>query len=417
MAALSLPAIKRSAITESEKGNGPLRTMPVGMPPRRWARRLPMRWAFALLATLLPSAVLADDLDHFARVQSEEKLERGREEGRAPTLDANDPSSTPVLSLHVEMRELVPHVSMPETSVGSHVKVELGRPKKWGLVSLERVVVAGPGASFDIFELSMDEFGPGETRIVTVQLRTNDSLCISLERRTPHGQEMTQLNEAFADPGHSKPGSCRLRWTDMGAGRATKSMSWNSSDFFALTRDHPVEVNTQLQPILRELGQETALVPDPILALEVLAPQLRLKSAISRKVDTLVAGLDAADFHLRDRSERDLAAMGRDAATVMMFLDRSTLGPEQNARLDRLLAPYLQFSIHDAEQLRLDPAFLLTCLYSDDLAVRTMAIARLRAVVKLPLNFDPNADASARAYSISLIMQQLVAAKLVVPKR
>ena len=94
-------------------------------------------------------------------------------------------------------------------------------------------------------------------------------------------------------------------------------------------------------PLLRDLGQEGIFSPDPLVAWQVFAETWKPDPAVSRQIQQLLPRLDVDDFHGRDEASRQLEKLGRDGAAVLIHLDRSKLTPEQNARVDLALAPYV----------------------------------------------------------------------------
>jgi len=204
-------------------------------------------------------------------------------------------------------------------------------------------------------------------------------------------------------------GMIQLSVTEFRApGAAVETLNYGSPDFFTFLRQHPREANLYVRPLLRELGQESVFAPEPMIVWQVFNDLWKPDPQIARRVAELLPRLNADDFHERDAALAKLQRLGRDGAAVLMHMDRSKLSPEQNARVDRALAPYAQLAGKEVARLRSDPGFLLDCLYADDAALRKAAAERLRAVAKPDLQFDVNADRAARSAAVAALRQQLL---------
>src|SRR5205823_5273297 len=122
-----------------------------------------------------------------------------------------------------------------------------------------------------------------------------------------------------------------------------------------LVREHPQEVERYLRPLLHDLGQDAQFAPDPLIAWQVFATQWAADPAVAAKVKALLPELNASDFRRRDAAQQELEALGKAGATAITRLDRRALSPEQNVRLDRVLAPFNQLSAKEAARRRSDP--------------------------------------------------------------
>lgn len=188
------------------------------------------------------------------------------------------------------------------------------------------------------------------------------------------------------------------------------SINLEAPDFYTLLRTYPREAEQYLRPVFRQVGQESVFSPDPLLAWQVFADQWKADERVGRAVRALLPGLDHTDFRTRDAASKKLAAMGRDAAAVLLHLDRTALTPEQNMRVDRALAPYTQLPAKEAKRLGNDRGFLLDCLYGEDPALRTAALNRLRAVAGRSIEFDVHAEPAKRSDAVAALRKQLTGA-------
>jgi hypothetical protein len=172
------------------------------------------------------------------------------------------------------------------------------------------------------------------------------------------------------------------------------SLTLGATDCATFLRRHPRAVGQYLMPLLAELGQDGVFAPDPLLAMQVFPEHFSPDPAASRRVEAILPALDAGNYHRRDDALAQLRQMGKDAAKVMVFLDRSTFTPEQNARIDQALTPAGLIPRAEADRLRRDREFLLNCLYCDDPITRRSALAEIKSLTgrsfELPENLSPS---------------------------
>lgn len=194
-------------------------------------------------------------------------------------------------------------------------------------------------------------------------------------------------------------------------GAAPDQLNLEAPDFFIFVREYPAETEQYLRPMFRDLGQEAVFAPDTIVAWQVFGDLWQSEPKFAHEVQALLPGLDAADYHDREAAQLRLEHLGRDGAGVLLHLDRTHLTPEQNARVDCALANYSRLTAKDAARLAADPGFLLDCLYSDSLDLRTAAYNRLRTMLGPGWQFDVNADMDTRVTAIRALRAQLVPTK------
>ena len=197
------------------------------------------------------------------------------------------------------------------------------------------------------------------------------------------------------------------------AGAAPDQINLEGAYFFSFIREHPIEVEQHLRPLFREFGQEAVFAPDAMTAWQVFSNLWQPDPAVAKQVQALLPALNAEDYHTRNAAQGRLQQLGREGAAVMIHLDRSRLTPEQNARIDRALVPFAQLPAREAARLRCDPAFLLDCLYSDNLALREASLIQLRRTIRPDLPFDVNAPAEAREAAVQTLRSQLIPSRAV----
>lgn len=190
-------------------------------------------------------------------------------------------------------------------------------------------------------------------------------------------------------------------------GLPARATTYSAEDFQTLVQRHRDIVEQHVRPILHRFGQESAFAPDPLLAWQVFAEEWRGDPTLSQQVDKLLPSLGDRNFRRRDAAQEKLRQIGRPAAGVLLRLDRSHLSPEQNARIDHVLGPYEQLQPGESAELRKDVGFLLDCVYSDDLAVRTAAMTHLKRLTGVKFTFDASADAWVRAGEVQKLREKL----------
>jgi hypothetical protein len=403
---------RRFAQTAQRGHNGRQETMRTFMR----SRLVPVLAAAAMLTAALPTPARADPASDFRRTQAFQERNWQNYLNEMPALDAKHPSRTSadLLALSVENGQLILHTPLASTPPGQEQKVKIDPSNDWSLLNVVGGAAgAGPVVPFN-FILRTTEFAPDHTDTLMIQHVRNALLMIMRQSQSPSGMYLVQLQIQY--PNAMQPGGggdCRLTVIDQRHNRMSPAVTLISNGFSAFTREHPVEAEKYIRPLLHQFGQDAAMAPDPMLAFQVFSDQWTPDAAMITKVKTLVASLGSTDFHARTRAQHDLADLGKDAAVVLMQLDRTKLTPEQNARVDKVLAPYLPVDASAAAKLRTDPAFLVNCFYSDELIIRKAAFAQLESFTKLKLNFDPAAAPPTRTAAIPAVLKQLMDAKVI----
>jgi hypothetical protein len=371
--------------------------------------------AAAIFAAITPATVRADAESNFHRDQAFQQRNFENTLNEWPDLDANHPSRpmSDVLSLTPSNGQLVLRTRLPTTPMGQQEKLKIDSDSEWSVVT---IIDGSSGADAVIpttFSLSQTHFQPLQTDGLMVQHMKGMFINITKQTQTPTGRNVIQLMMQYPNLAQNNPGLCQLMVTDLIAGHSGAPIMVHSDNFSAFMREHPIEADRYVRPLLHQLGQDAALAPDPMLAFEVFADQWTTDATTTAKINKLISDLAGGDFHTRTHAERELANLGKNGAVVLMRLDRTKLTAEQNARIDKLLMPYTPVPAKSAAELRTDPSFLLHCLYSDDLAIRKIALAQLQTVTKLKLNFDPAADPPTRTAAVPAILDTLIKSHII----
>ena len=386
------------------------------LPPSR--RRHLLRSAAAWLALCLPPALAA------AQVVLERPevrdLERRRWQDQYRTMQ-NAVRDMPkvdvrrvdeVFLLRLRDAALTLDVPLPEwvTRRGGQYRVELDALPGATYVQLSNVPAfhrpgrpgaAGPPVgSLRVFALSHCGM-PDPDTLTTLAVQSGPT-SFSLDHATQSvgGHRTVRLVEQ-RNPDLPGGNTVQLWVNQYGGGRIVPlNLSLRSRDFAALVRDHPREVEAHVRPLLARLGQEQLFAPDPTVVRQVLREYWPADEPTGRRVAALLPDLDHADYRVRERTLGRLVELGDAGAAVLLRLDRAGFSPGRNLMIDRALDRYPQLAPADAERLRADRRFLLDCLYSEDLPVRTAAIRELRKLTgRQDLRFDPQVPSAAERFA------------------
>ena len=183
-------------------------------------------------------------------------------------------------------------------------------------------------------------------------------------------------------------------------GTSQTNIQYIAPDFATLRRQHPKEIDQYLRPLLRQLQMESVLAADPMVAWQVFADDLKPDPATLTIVQALLPALDSDSFQDRDRALQSLQEKGLPVAVAITHLDRSKLSDQQNMLLDTAMAAFQPQRGADLSKWRNDQEFLLDCLYTEDLAIRTAALEALQRKLARPVKFDVTADFATRSAAV-----------------
>ena len=361
----------------------------------------PAAWPLALL--LVATAVRADQVSEFeiSRQQQRQSCENlARSLPLVPARSIQD-----VLRLRLSNRNLVLDTPV-KNSNGEFEQVHFDEVTGTKLIAVQRGAESG---TLEAFHLNITDYATPKRITNLVVALTSSGLNISQSTQYAHGayHSVTLLDQRQPDP--ASGGVTRLVINDAhSTGTAPTQRTYDSADFFTFLHEHPRESDEFVRPLMHELGQDALFGPDPLVVWQVFADLWKPEGLAMRQVMHLLPRLDDANYKVRDKALAELEQLGRDGAAVMTHLDRISLTPEQNARIDRALVPYAQLPPKEAARLRSDASFLLDCLYCEDAGLRQVALARLRQISRGPIQFDVNADAAARGSAIPRLRQQLL---------
>jgi hypothetical protein len=218
--------------------------------------------------------------------------------------------------------------------------------------------------------------------------------------------QLTAAGIGFSFSYHQSNGMVMLTAMQMVNGRLKQVMRSDAPNLLRLQAEHPDEVHRIVLPMLQRFGGERVLRPGAADVYAVFA-ELPTPSDVQAKVAELLPRLDSQLFPERDAATRELAALGRPGIQALLKVDRSPLTFEQNDRLDALIGSERRRTSDDLAALRADASFLIDCLEDEDPAVRTAAKSALYKALNRAVDFDPSADAPARAAAAERLRQSL----------
>jgi len=271
-----------------------------------------------------------------------------------------------------------------------------------------------PGATtVDRFDLGVMDFpAPGRVNSLSVQFNAQAGQLILVQSIRADGATHQVMLDQERRSGSSPGAFVQISVVETATAEGgTRQLNFASTDFLSLLREHPQAVSQYVRPLLRTLDYEHLLAPAPLIAWQVFRETRSIDPAMARRVGEIIPRLNQRDFRARHAAVADLKRLGREAADVVETLDRSPLTPEQNVLLDLFLAPYRPIPEHDVARLRVDPTFLLDCLYYDDPVIRKSAVDRLRTLFRPDLEFDLDAPADVRAAAVAALRKQLTPGK------
>jgi len=186
-------------------------------------------------------------------------------------------------------------------------------------------------------------------------------------------------------------------------GTSQTNIQYIAPDFATLRRQHPKEIDQYLRPVLRQLHLESVLAADPMIAWQVFADELKPDPAAVKQVEAFLPVLDSDSFKERDSALWYLQHKGLPIAVAIRHVDRNKLSDQQNTLLDTVMAAYQPQRGADLSKCRNDTDFLLDCLYTEDLAIRTAALDALQKKLEKPIKFDVTADFETRRTAVDAL--------------
>ncbi len=190
-------------------------------------------------------------------------------------------------------------------------------------------------------------------------------------------------------------------------GRAPVSVTVSEKDFATLRRKHPKEVDQYLRPLLKELQLEGLFAVEHAVAWQVFSAEWKRDAALAERVKGLVPGLDSDKYAEREKSMDGLRKLGAEGALTLYHMGREGLSLEARVRVDAVIAGHSFLSKDQAGRMGRDVDFLLDCLYSEEVEVRTVAGTYLTKLAGKEIDFDASAAREARVGKIEALRKLL----------
>lgn len=359
--------------------------------------------AVSILLLLLSPLARADDADKPLEEQKADmQRDADRELRELKPLAARDLAD--LCRFSIEGNDLA--LTTPLDATDGYVRV----PRISGLGEFAKVMVTTT-ATGKAFSLVCQDFSdPNAVVLCTTLFSIPQSIHISRDEDRLDERRSVQFIQAdgpFADPGSRV--KLYVNIVTKSDEKKLIDLKLSADSLVDLRRRYPADVALYLEPIFRSLGQERVLAQvDPHVAWQVFAPLYTPDDKLLAHVRQLVRQLDADAFADRESAARQLASLGAPAALALRSLGTSGLSPEQLTRVEALLSPWQTLADEQAIRLRSDPFFLLDCLYSDDLQIRTWAHAELDRVLARRIPFDLSAPDDTRRQAVRKLRSELL---------
>ena len=378
------------------------------------------RLSFILAATLLTASTFAapatQPLTPEAEKQKEE-LDSTVEASKLPAIRAD--SLTAVVRFSITSDMLAVEQTLPPVNAGEY-HVLLPSPHVIATIrELGRIRNQAADGTMPryFFFISRDfsQPGPSEPQTTVSSAVGNLQIVREFEYDTPTGHRSGNVT-LIQDP---PPGAAETSGTEDPVRLMIQKQSdppeagdinlkLSAPTFVELRRRYPRELDEYLRPILRDFGQETAVLsPDVASAWQVLAADWAPDSATVQQVKSLVQQINADAFADRRAALQSLHNLGEQGALVLMRMDRAGWSAEQSSAIDTFLTSYLPMTAQEAARMGNDASFLLNLQYLDDVNVRTLAATRLAKVIGRPISFDPKAGNAVRLPAVEQMRSAL----------
>jgi hypothetical protein len=320
-----------------------------------------------------------------------------------------------LVSFGVEQKFLAARTSLRP---GQGEQVRVIAPNLRGFV---RLALFGPddaqapdaaGRNFQLFvqDLSDPQAGIVYTSVSAVAGR----LIVARDAESDNSMSSVQLiQDPPPAPGAAaeQPQPVRLlvHYSNLAGDQREIDLKLEADSFLELRRQYPREVDVYLRPIIRDFAQEAAVFAvDPKIAWQVLGQEFKPDDELRRRIDTLLAQLDADDFRQRQNALDQLNQIGTPAAMVLARLDRTRLSEQQASMVETFLAEYAPVPADQVAKLRNDLSFLLDVLFVEDESLRALAVEQIRRVTGKAISLQAKDNPESRAIAIARLREQLI---------
>lgn len=320
-------------------------------------------------------------------------------------------SARQVIEFRIEAGMLTARPLLPANSFR---EIRVQAPDLKGIVRLKQFAPSAanvPSPGFQFIQTDLTSFAAGH---ISTMLSVVAGRLI-LSRDVENGQTLRSVQLLIDPPPmpgddvEENPVRLLVNQTSLNAATNELRIQCHAKSFTELRFGYRDEVNTYLRPIIRGLAQEQIVFAVPKeVAWRVLGRDDPLDPPVAQRVQSLVVGLGADDFRARQTAVDELKKMGQDAIWILASIDRNKLSLQQNAEVDSIIASSAPLPSVSFRGLEKDIHFLMDVLYSDDVALRSSALKRLREMTEKPVEFDMALGLEARIGAIAALRDQLI---------
>ncbi len=370
----------------------------------------------ALCLTLLctPPLRAADrDLDNKPPEQQKAELRKEAESEAQQLKQVGAEKLSDVLQFRIEGNDLALTSKLLTTDGFARLTVT-------GLKGYSKVQVNAGGVNS--FQLLHQDFPPDGVVVLTMIFSMQNHLQVSRDEERNDERRNIQLiqsDQALSDgapagavgaaAGAEDRVKLYINVTKKLTDEPVQDLKLSAANIMELRRKYPAEIARYLEPIFRDLHQESVLAQvDSRLAWQVFAPLYQPEPTVENNVKQLAANLDAENYGDREKASKDLQKLGAPAALVLMRLPRANMSDEQQTRIDALIAPFKPLSDDEAKKLRSDKFFLMDCLYGDDPQIRAWALAELQKALGRAVAINIDAPQAQREEAVAALRSSIL---------
>jgi hypothetical protein len=365
------------------------------------------------LTLFCPPSLRAADRDLDNKPPEQQKAELRKEaESEAQQLKAIGAEKlSDVLQFKIEGNDLTLTSKLPTTDGYARLNVA-------GLKGYSKVQVNAGGVSS--FQLLHQDFPPDGVVVLTMVFSMQNHLQVSRDEERNDERRNIQLiqsDQSISDGSAPAAGAgpvedkvkLYINVTKKLNDETVQDLKLSASSMMELRRKYPAEIARYIEPIFRDLHQESVLAQvDSRLAWQVFASQYQPEPKVESHVKQLAAKLDAENYGDRELASKELQKLGAPAALVLMRLPRGSMTDEQQTRVDALVAPFKPLADDEAKKLKSDKFFLMDCLYGEDVQIRGWALAELQKVLGRTVAINIDAPQAEREEAVAALRSSVL---------
>lgn len=265
-----------------------------------------------------------------------------------------------------------------------------------------------PGAhlvNFDVYDFSDPALIDRHLQVLSVRW----ILEVAEDKDFVDRSESVSLTETL-DPGAAAPVTLRVMITPYSDQLTSVNVPYTGESLWGLRCAHPAEVERFMRPMFRDFNQEAAaFAVDDKIAWQVLGDTWVAPQKVVDEVHSILNAFNSDDYTAREAAQKQLEDMGEPGALYLLSTSLTDQTPEQQARVEKFLAPYHLLTDAQVTTFRHDVNFLIDCLYSDDADLRKSALDHLSSAIGSPIQFDPGKSVADRIQNVRRLRDKLSA--------